>query len=131
MDNHLPDGVVPENSDAMRAAQESAFLQNRQIRRYRSKLSGLEVDAVVVDALDYDGMCEIVRWCAGRPIGEDTPGIPPDRQGAVIAIDRPGNRGTMYVVPGDWVAQRHDNGEFFPIRSYVMKHFELVVSTGK
>lgn len=91
------------------------------IQRRRSPLSGTVVDAVLVDMADYDGACEIIRWCSGRMIGEDD--APAYFREAVIAIDRP-DGAVMYAGDGDWIA--YGRSEFFPVRPYVMEKYPHV-----
>jgi hypothetical protein len=58
------------------------------------------VEARQVDTMDYDGMCEIVRWCGGDAIGE---------HGYVIAVSNPqgrqraghGDKGNYYRLAPD------------------------------
>lgn len=74
--------------------------------RFRKK--PVEVEAVRVDAEDYDGMCEIVRWCGGRAVGAED-----DNGQHVIAIDT--LEGTMFADPGDWII-KGIKGEFYPCK---------------
>ena len=62
------------------------------------------VEAVRVDADDYDGLIEIIRWCGGHPV---------DFGPAVVAIDT--LEGTMYANGGDWII-RGVQGEFYPCK---------------
>lgn len=67
------------------------------------------IEAIQINSLDYDGMCEIVKWCGGRAVdSEET-----DDGKAVIAIDT--LEGTMYADPGDWII-KDVAGEFYPCK---------------
>lgn len=50
------------------------------------------VDAVQVDSSNYDGMCEIARWCGGLATDDGT---------HVIYIDTPEER--VFIDPNDWL----------------------------
>jgi hypothetical protein len=83
--------------------------------RYRKK--PVVIDAMQLDAQDYDGMCQIAGWCGGRPI---------DAGGHVLAIDT--LEGTMYADPGDWIV-RSVQGEFYPCKSDIFEAtYEPVVA---
>lgn len=90
-----------------------------QIARYRSRLTDVVVDAVQIDALDYEGLCEIIGWCGGRMVGKEDrlPWWPDD---VVISIEG------MYARHGDWVAYRADQNRFYPIMAHVMERFDRI-----
>jgi hypothetical protein len=69
--------------------------------RVREKSAVFE--ARQIDTLDYDGMCEIIRWCGGAAI---------DRGDKVIAVRTVLGRLDLDLGHGDWVL-RHPNGTFF------------------
>ena len=62
------------------------------------------IEAIQINANDYDEMCQIVKWCGGRAVDEGN---------AVIAIDT--LEGTMLADAGDWVI-RGLKGEFYPCK---------------
>jgi hypothetical protein len=87
--------------------------------QYRPKDAGVE--AIQVDCLDYDGMCEIVTWCGGTAVDgsrfdEDArmAGVTP-----VIAIPD-GNGGLAVASCGDWIV-KGAGGVFRPMRPDVFE----------
>jgi hypothetical protein len=71
-------------------------------KRYRKR--PVVIEAVQIDTMDYDGMCDIAKWCGGRATDED---------GYVIAIDT--LEGTMFACHDDWII-RGVAGEFYPCK---------------
>jgi hypothetical protein len=72
--------------------------------QYRKK--PVIIEARQIDSLDYDGMCEIVKWCGGVALGEDD-------NPHVLAI--PTLEGEMRAEPGDWII-KGVQGEFYPCK---------------
>lgn len=62
------------------------------------------IEARLVDSMDYDGLCDLVRWCGGRAVGWDN---------HLIAIDT--LEGTMYADNGDWIIRGVED-EFYPCK---------------
>lgn len=54
-----------------------------------------------MDTMDYDGMCEIVRWCGGDAVGE---------HGYVIAVSNP--QGRQRAGHGDWIV-KDETGNYY------------------
>jgi hypothetical protein len=75
--------------------------------KYRKK--PVVIEAMQINTLDYDGMCEIARWCGGRAIGENDS----EDDDCVIAIDT--LEGTMKAKDGDFIIQGVQ-GEFYTCR---------------
>lgn len=77
------------------------------------------VEARQVDTLDYDGLCELVSWCGGRAVGDDS---------GPIAIDT--LEGTMVAGDGDWII-RGVQGEFYPCKDEIfVETYEPVEDEG-
>ncbi len=74
--------------------------------QYRKK--PVVIEARQLDCTDYDGMCEIVKWCGGEAIGEEFPG-----GNGVVAIRT--REGTMVGECGDWII-KGVKGEFYPVK---------------
>lgn len=71
------------------------------------------VEARQIDTLDYDGMCEIIAWCGGRPA---------DIGDAVLSVDT--LEGTVYASDGDWII--HVAGGFYPCSDSIFREtYEL------
>lgn len=97
--------------------------------RLRSALTGHVCPAMQVNTLDYDGMCEIIRWCGGRAVGPEDPevvALPGYLRAAVFAIDIPAATGgyPAYVLDQDWVLEGKFG--FFPLRSWLTGAYQLV-----
>jgi hypothetical protein len=71
-------------------------------KNYRKK--PVVVEAWQIDTLDYDEMCEILRWCGGQAVDEGE---------AVMAI--PTLEGLMFAKGGDYII-RGVQGEFYPCK---------------
>lgn len=66
------------------------------------------IEARQIDCRDYDGMCDIVKWCGGEAIGDEFPG-----GNGVVAIRT--LEGVMVAECGDWII-RGVKGEFYPCK---------------
>lgn len=73
--------------------------------RYRKK--PVEIEAVQVDAYNYDELGEIIRWCHGHPEGHRL---------YVMSVNTA--EGTMYAAHDDWII-RGVEGEFYPCKPSV------------
>ncbi len=78
--------------------------------RYRKK--PVVIEAMRVDSMDYDGLCETIKWCGGRAIARDN---------KLIAIDTP--EGTTEAADGDWIIKgvKGVQGEFYPCRNDIFE----------
>jgi hypothetical protein len=77
--------------------------------KYRKK--PIVVEARQVDTLDYDGVCDIVRWCGGN-IYDDT------EEETLFTI--PTLEGPLNVSNGDWII-KGVKGEFYPCKPDVFE----------
>jgi hypothetical protein len=73
--------------------------------KYRKK--PVVIEARQINMLDYDEACEIIGWCGGRPVTDETD----DEHVAAIAT----LEGTMFADDGDWII-RGVQGEFYPCK---------------
>lgn len=75
------------------------------------------VEVMRIDTLDYDGLCDILKWCGAIPRDNDEveAGV---EDGPVMTI--PTLEGDMDAMDGDWII-KGAAGEFYPVKPEIFE----------
>ncbi len=81
-----------------------------EVKRYQAK--PVIIEAVQINSLDYDGLCEIVQWCGGVAKDNDDPGM-----GDKVVLVIPTLEGvSLQANDGDYIVRDH-TGAFYSVKS--------------
>jgi hypothetical protein len=85
-------------------------MKKLEVKKYRKK--PVEIEAIRVDSMDYDGVCDIMAWCGGRVSVWD------HDVDYLFYIDT--LEGQMHVRSGDWII-KGVKGEFYPCKADIFE----------